>query len=67
VINKGDVVEITDGPLKGLRAAVVRRSRKTSWLTLKLIDAYQGYKCGDEVCVAQYEVKLWVQTRKVQQ
>jgi hypothetical protein len=66
MINKGDVIEITEGPLKGLRAAVVRRSRKTSWLTLQLIDAYRGYNCGDEVRMAQYEVKLWVQTRKVE-
>jgi len=54
----GDVIRIkAPAQVAGLMATIVRRSRATGGLTVKLIQARGAYQVGAELNVAPYEVE----------
>lgn len=58
-IKRKDVVTIRSGILTGVRAGVIRVSKRTGGLTVQLIESRDAYKAGTTVNVAPYEVEKY--------
>ena len=63
-MKKGDVIVFKDSvPLSGLRGVIVRISKRTSGLTVELLEDRGAYRKVQEVHVAQYDVRSAMETR----
>lgn len=62
-MKRGDVIVFKDGVLAGAKGVIVRKSKRTGGLTVELLEDKGAYRKGEDVNVAQYDVRSATETR----
>lgn len=67
-MKKGDVIVFKEHGtvLGGMKAVVIRKSKRTGGLTVELLEARGAFRKGATVHAAEYDVRIATETRHAQ-